>query len=236
MGMWSGKVAVVTGGNRGIGNGIAAALTRAGLSVALTSRRLPDAQAAAAQLGASARGYPCDVRRPESVHALFESVDKDLGGVDVLIANAGVGIFQPVSDMSVAEWDTVIETNLSGLFYCTREALPRMKKRGGGYVFAISSLAGKHAFPGGAAYSASKFGVNGFCEALFQEVRHDGIRVSYLMPGSVATDFGRADAGKQEWALQPEDVGDMVVALLHTNPRALHSRVEMRPARPPKRS
>jgi NAD(P)-dependent dehydrogenase (short-subunit alcohol dehydrogenase family) len=231
----AGKIALVTGGNRGIGRGIAQALVREGLVVALTSRSAEHAAAAAGALGGDSRGYACDVRRHEDVAALFRAVDADLGGVDVLVNNAGVGLFAPVADMSLADWHAVIETNLNGVFYCTREAIPRMRKRGGGYVFNVSSLAGRNAFPGAAAYCASKHAVNGFSEALFQEVREDGIRVTYLMPGSVATEFGRGADAKAGWALQPEDVGEMVVDLLRTHPRAMHSRVEMRPSRPQKR-
>jgi len=232
---WKGKVAVVTGGNRGIGRGIAEALVKEGLAVAITARALADAGRAAGEIGA-ARGYACDVRRPEDVAALFAAVDRDLGGVDVLVNNAGIGLFAPVAETSVEDWQAVIETNVNGVFYCTREALPRMTARGGGYVFNVSSLAGRNAFPGGGAYCASKHAVNGFSEVLFQEVRDAGIRVTYLMPGSVATDFGRGSAAKQDWALTPADVGEMVVDLLRTSPRALHSRVEMRPARVPKKS
>lgn len=232
---WKGKVAVVTGGNRGIGRGIAEALVREGLAVAITARALADAERAAAEIGA-ARGYACDVRRPQDVGALFAAVDRDLGGVDVLVNNAGIGLFAPVAETSVEDWQAVIETNVNGLFYCTREALPRMTARGGGYVFNVSSLAGRNAFPGGGAYCASKHAVNGFSEVLFQEVRDAGIRVTYLMPGSVATEFGRGSAAKQDWALTPADVGEMVVDLLRTSPRALHSRVEMRPARVPKKA
>lgn len=230
-----GKVAVVTGGNRGIGRGIAEALVREGLVVAITARALADAERAAKEIGA-ARGYACDVRRYADVQALFAAVDGDLGGVDVLVNNAGIGLFAPVADMAVDDWHAVIETNVNGVFYCTKEALARMRPRGGGYVFNVSSLAGRNAFPGGGAYCASKHAVNGFSEVLFQEVRDDGVRVTYLMPGSVATEFGRGGADKQDWALQPADVGEMVVDLLRTSPRALHSRVEMRPARPVKRA
>ncbi len=230
------KVAVVTGGNRGIGRGIVEALAADGYAVALTARDAAAAAEAATAVGRGARGYACDVREPESVAALFAAVDRDLGGVDVLVNNAGIGIFAPIAEMSIADWNALIATNVNGVFYCTREALPRMKRRGGGYVFNVSSLAGRNAFPGAGAYCASKHAVNGFSEVLFQEVREDGIRVTYLMPGSVATDFGRGTAAKQDWALQPSDVGEMVVDLLHTSPRALHSRVEMRPARPQKRA
>jgi 3-oxoacyl-[acyl-carrier protein] reductase len=232
---WKGKVAVVTGGNRGIGRGIAEAFAREGLTVALTSRTSAAAEAAAREIGSGARGYACDVRRPEQVAALFASVERDFGGVDVLVNNAGVGLFAPVADMSLDDWHAVIETNVNGVFYCTREAIPRMRKRGGGYIFNVSSLAGRNAFPGAGAYCASKHAVNGFSEVLFQEVREHGIRVTYLMPGSVATEFGRGSVAKQDWALQPADVGEMAVALLRSNPRAMHSRVEMRPSRPPKR-
>lgn len=232
---WKGKVAVVTGGNRGIGRGIAEALVKEGLAVAVTARAPADAERAAAELGA-ARGYACDVRRPADVRALFAALDRDLGGVDVLVNNAGIGLFAPVAETSVEDWQAVIETNVNGVFYCTKEALPRMTARGGGYVFNVSSLAGRNAFPGGGAYCASKHAVNGFSEVLFQEVRDAGIRVTYLMPGSVATDFGRGSAAKQDWALTPADVGEMVVDLLRTSPRALHSRVEMRPARVPKKA
>jgi 3-oxoacyl-[acyl-carrier protein] reductase len=230
-----GKVALVTGGNRGIGRGIAEALARDGATVALTARDAAAAAKAAGEIGHGARGYACDVRRPESVAAVFAAVAKDLGGLDVLVNNAGIGLFGPVADMSLDDWHAVIETNVNGVFYCTKAAIPLMRQRGGGYILNVSSLAGRNTFPGGAAYSASKHAVNGFSETLFQEVRHDGIRVTYLMPGSVATEFGRGSTEKSDWALQPEDVGEMVVDLLHTHPRALHSRVEMRPAKPPKR-
>lgn len=230
-----GKVAVVTGGNRGIGRGIAEALAKEGYTVALSSRDATTAQQAAAGIGHGARGYGCDVRRHEQVAALFAAVDKDLGGVDVLVNNAGVGLFAPIAEMSIEDWHTVIETNVNGVFYCTRQAIPRMAKRGGGYIFNVSSLAGRNAFPSAGAYCASKHAVNGFSEVLFQEVREQGIRVTYLMPGSVATEFGSGSTTKNDWALQAEDVGEMVVDLLRTNPRAMHSRVEMRPARPQKR-
>ena len=234
MSSWQDKVAVVTGGNRGIGRGIAEALVKDGLRVAITARDAAHAERAAAEIGA-AKGYACDVRSYAAVQALFAAVDRDLGGLDVLVNNAGVGLFAPIEEMSVDDWHAVIETNVNGVFYCTKEALPRLKKRGGGYVFNVSSLAGRNAFPGAGAYCASKHAVNGFSEVLFQEVRDAGVRVTYLMPGSVATDFGRGTAAKQDWALQPSDVGEMVVDLLHTSPRALHSRVEMRPARPPRK-
>ena len=235
MGFLDGKVAVVTGGNRGIGRGIAEALSREGATVALTSRTAATATQAARAIGGATTGLECNVRSYESVQKLFGEVERAAGGVDILVNNAGIGAFAPVADMDPEDFRAVVETNLNGVFYCCREAIPRMKKRGGGYIFNISSLAGKNPFVNGGAYNASKFGLNGFSEALMMEVRYDGIRVSYLMPGSVATDFGRGSSQKQEWALQPEDVADVVLALLRAPARALYSRVEMRPAQPPRK-
>src|SRR6058998_723116 len=212
MGFLDGKVAVVTGGNRGIGRGIVEGLSREGATVALTARQADAAGKAAREIGGNALGFACDVRSHEQVQRLFRDVERAAGGVDVLVNNAGIGIFAPVAELDPEDWRTVIETNLNGVFYCCHEAIPQMKSRGGGYILNISSLAGKNAFPNGAAYNASKFGLNGFSEALMQEVRYDGIRVSYLMPGSVATEFGARPGsgsraqGKAGWALTPADV------------------------------
>ena len=235
MSFLSGKVAVVTGGNRGIGRGIAQGLAREGATVALTARAAGAAEQAAKEIGHGAFGMACDVRSLEAVQRLFREVEKRAGGADILVNNAGIGVFGPVADMAPDDWRAVIETNLNGVFYCCHEAIPQMKKRGGGYIFNISSLAGKNPIVNAAAYNASKFGLNGFSEALMMEVRYDGIRVSYLMPGSVATDFGRGAREKMDWALQPEDVAEVVLDLLRAPGRALYSRVEMRPSRPPRK-
>ena len=235
MSFLTGKVAVVTGGNRGIGRGIAEALAREGATVALTARSAVAADTAAREIGGGAFGVLCDVRAWESVERLFREVEKRAGGTDILVNNAGIGVFSPVAEMDPDDWRAVIETNLNGVFYCCHEAIPQMKRRGGGYIFNVSSLAGKNPFANGAAYNASKFGLNGFSEALMMEVRYDGIRVSYLMPGSVATDFGRGARDKGDWALRPEDVGAVVLDLLRAPQRALYSRVEMRPSRPPRK-
>jgi NAD(P)-dependent dehydrogenase (short-subunit alcohol dehydrogenase family) len=235
MSFLSGKVAVVTGGNRGIGRGIAEALAREGATVALTARAAAAAEQAAREVGSGAFGVACDVRAYESVQRLFREVEKRAGGADILVNNAGIGLFGPVADMDPDDWRSVIETNLNGVFYCCHEAIPQMRKRGGGYIFNISSLAGKNPIVNGAAYNASKFGLNGFSEALMMEVRYDGIRVSYLMPGSVATEFGRGARDKGDWALRPEDVADVVLDLLRAPARALYSRVELRPSRPPRK-
>jgi 3-oxoacyl-[acyl-carrier protein] reductase len=235
MGFLDGKVALVTGGSRGIGRGIAEALAREGAIVALTARDEDRARAAAREIGLGAMGLACDVRSEEQVARVFARLDEAAGGLDVLVNNAGIGIFAPVGELAPDDWRAVIETNLNGPFYCCHQAVPRMRTRGGGYIVNISSLAGKNPFPTAAAYNASKFGLNGFSEALMQEVRDQGIRVSYLMPGSVATDFGAGSEGKDSWALRPEDVAEVVIDLLRSPPRALFSRVEMRPSRPPRR-
>jgi 3-oxoacyl-[acyl-carrier protein] reductase len=236
MGFLDGKVAVVTGGNRGIGRGIVEALAREGATVALTARSAQAAEQAAREVGGRTFGVACDVRSLELVERLFREVESKAGGVDVLVNNAGIGVFAPVADLDPEDWRAVIETNLNGVFYCCHEAIPSMRRRGGGYIFNISSLAGKNPFANGAAYNASKFGLNGFSEALMMEVRYDGIRVSYLMPGSVATDFGRGSSSKAGWALTPDDVAEVVLDLLRSPSHALFSRVEMRPSQPPKRN
>jgi 3-oxoacyl-[acyl-carrier protein] reductase len=233
MGFLEGKVALVTGGSRGIGRGIAAALAAEGATVVLTARSEAAAVKAAKEIGGSTLGFACDVRSQEQVEQLFRRIDESAGGPDILVNNAGVGLFGPVAEMDPEAWRTVIETNLNGPFY--REAVPRMRKRGGGYILNISSLAGKNPFANGAAYNASKFGLNGFSEALMMEVRYDGIRVSYLMPGSVATGFGSGSTEKSDWALTPADVAEVVLGLLRSPPRALFSRVEMRPSQPPRK-
>ena len=235
MSFLDGKVAVVTGGNRGIGRGIVEALHGEGATVVLTARDAGAAAEAARQVGPRAHGVACDVRSYEAVQRLFRETERIAGGLDVLVNNAGIGLFAPVADTKPDDWRAVIETNLNGPYFCCHEAIPLMRKRGGGYIFNVSSLAGKNPFANGAAYNASKFGLNGFSEALMMEVRYDGIRVSYLMPGSVATDFGRGGDAKQGWALQPEDVGDVVLDLLRSPARALYSRVEMRPSQPPRK-
>lgn len=235
MGFLDGKVAVVTGGNRGIGRGIAEALANEGAQVCVTARSAEAARTAAGEIGRGAIGVACDVRSYDLVQRLFREVERVAGGLDVLVNNAGVGIFGPAAQMDPEDWRTVIETNLNGAFYCCREAIPLMKRRGGGYIFNISSLAGKNPIANAAAYNASKFGLNGFSEALMMEVRYDGIRVSYLMPGSVATEFGQGGQEKAEWALTPADVAAVVLDLLRSPTHALFSRVEMRPSQPPRK-
>lgn len=236
MGFLDGKVAVVTGASRGIGRAIATAFANEGATVVVAARTGSAAGTAAREIGGKTLGFGCDVRHPDQVTALFQRVAAEAGGTDVLINNAGIGIFGPVADMSPEDWRAVIDTNLSGAFFCCREAIPQMRRRGGGDIVNISSLAGKNPFAGGAAYNASKFALNGFSEALMMEVRYDGIRVAYVMPGSVATEFGRGSAAKSDWALTPADVAEGVVDLLRAPRRALFSRIEMRPSQPPRKT
>ncbi len=236
----AGKTAVVTGGTKGIGRAIAESLVRAGVNVSISARNEDEIERAVDELnalgGGRAVGFVCDVRDSAQVKPFIAGTAEQFGGVDILVNNAGVGIFAPVESMSVENFRAVIETNLCGVFYCCHEAIPLMKQRGGGYIINISSLAGTNAHPRLAAYNASKFGLNGFSEALMQEVRHDKIKVSYIMPGSVNTEFGGDEpSDEKSWQLRPEDVARVVMDLLAYPDRALPSRVEIRPSRPPKK-
>jgi len=231
----SGKTAIVTGGSRGIGLAIARALITSDVHVMITGTKEKPLQDALRQLGALAMAQTANVRKYEEVERAFAAAASHFGGIDILINNAGVGVFTPVADMSVEQWHDVIDTNLTGVFYCCRAVLPYLRRRGGGWIINISSLAGKNAFPEAAAYCASKSGLNAFSESLMQEVRHDGIRVAYVMPGSVNTNFGGHQTAGADWKLSPDDVAEVVVDLLEHPARSLPSRVEIRPAKPPKK-
>jgi 3-oxoacyl-[acyl-carrier protein] reductase len=232
-----GKNAVVTGGTRGIGFAIAGALATAGANVAVCGRNPEQLQNAVRQLTdrseGKVAGKVADVSDDTEVASLFAFVDEEMGGLDIVVNNAGVGIFKSTAELSVKEWRTTLETNLSGTFYCCREALPRLKKRGGGYIINIGSLTGKNAFAGGSAYNASKFGLNGFSEAMMLDHRYDNVRVSHIMPGSVDTQFSTGSA-KADWKIAPEDVAEIALMLLRMPERTLVSRVEVRPSKPKK--
>jgi len=179
------------------------------------------------------KGKVADVRNYEQVGELFRFVDAEFGGLDVLVNNAGIGIFRHLRELSLDEWKATLETNLYGAYYCSREALLRFGTADGGYIVNIGSMAGANAFAGGAAYNASKFGLTGFTEAMLQDVRSENVRVSYVMPGSVATEFsGRAAGDGANWKIWPEDVARIVQMLLLLPARTLVSRVEVRPAKP----
>jgi NAD(P)-dependent dehydrogenase (short-subunit alcohol dehydrogenase family) len=232
------RVAIVTGSSKGIGFAIAKAFVSKGMKVVLTARHDEGLRRAASALGAAAHVHAvrADVRKAADAERIVAEAVKRFGGLDILVNNAGVGRFANVADLSLDEWQEVIETNLSGVFHCCRAAIPEMKRRGGGYIVNISSLAGKNAFAGAAAYCASKSGLNAFSEALMQEVRHDNIRVSYVMPGSVSTGFGdHGIGGEADWKVAPEEVAEVVMDLVTLNPRSLASRVELRPSRPPRK-
>src|SRR5579872_4442059 len=212
----SGKVALVTGGTRGIGRAIVDRLLTEGASVAFCGRSPDHVASTAAELakiaGEQVMGETADVSKPDDVARLFQRVDSRFHGLHILVNNAGVGIFRRVADLSIEEWHQMIDLNLSGAFYCSREALQRFKNVGAGYVINISSLAGKNAFSGGAGYNASKFGLNGFSEAMMLDHRYENVRVSYIMPGSVATQFG--SSGPADWKIAPADVAEVVMTLL----------------------
>jgi 3-oxoacyl-[acyl-carrier protein] reductase len=229
-----GKVAVVTGGTRGIGLATARMLVENGAAVVLAARNGEDVKRVADGLGSRALGVPCDVRRPEACEALMARSVEAFGRLDILVNNAGLGVFAPVEEMTLEDWHRQIETNLDGVFYCCRSALPHLKRKGG-WIINIGSLAGKNPFAGGAAYNASKFGLLGFSEALMLEVRHDGVRVCCVMPGSVATEFSGDASTGAGWKLHPEDVAQVVGDLLAFPARALPSRIEIRPSRPRKK-
>jgi 3-oxoacyl-[acyl-carrier protein] reductase len=234
------KVAIVTGGTKGIGRGIAEALVREGVNVCISGRSRSEMDNTVGELLALGKGrikgIVADVRNYAQVKSLFELSAIEFGGIDILVNNAGIGMFQTVEETTPEDFRAILETNLFGVFYCCHEVIPQMKKRGGGYIINISSLAGANPHPRMAAYNASKFGLNGFSEALMQEVRHDGIKVSYIMPGSVNTEFGGDTPGEdRSWQLQPEDIARVVLDLLHHDERSLASRVEIRPSKPLKK-
>jgi NAD(P)-dependent dehydrogenase (short-subunit alcohol dehydrogenase family) len=234
-----GKKAVVTGGSKGIGLAIAHTLLSHGAEVVICARGQAQIDAAVRELSKTGRkvaGQVADVSQPNDVAALFDFAARTMGGLDILINNAGFGLFRPTADLTVEEWDRLIGVNLSGTFYCSREALARFPRPDGGWIINISSLAGRNPFAGGSAYNASKFGLNGFSEAMMLDHRKDNVKVSYVMPGSVDTEFsspGRAE--KSEWKIAPEDIAEIVLGILLMPARTLISRVEVRPSRPDKK-
>ena len=233
-------IAIVTGGSRGIGFATASALLARGAAVGITGtdeRRLEDARVAlSGTAGSRVLALRADVRVEADVAQAVTRVVTAWGGLDILVNNAGVGGFVEVSAMTSDDWHRVVDTNLTGVYHCCHAAIPHLKARGGGWIINVSSLAGKNPFVGGAAYCASKAGLNAFSEALMQEVRHDGIRVSVVMPGSVRTGFSSAgDGAGTDWKLAPDDVAQVIVDLVGHPARSLPSRVEIRPSRPPRK-
>lgn len=233
------KVALVTGGSKGIGFGIAEILSKAGIKVAITSRSRESAERAAEELTKNGRGkvigVEADVRNYESQQQAVKTVLDQWGQLDFLVANAGVGNFAPIDEMTLDQWHQTMDTNVTGVFYSIKAAVEALKKTQG-YIFTISSLAGTNFFPNGAAYNASKFAVTGFTQAVMLDLRNYGIKVSTIMPGSVATYFNDHTPSEADaWKIQKEDMGELVLDLIKMNPRALPSKVEIRPSMPPKK-
>jgi len=233
-----GIVAVITGSTKGIGRAIAEALVVRGDRVVVSGRSTEDSEAVARELDGvgpgSAHAIACDVREPDQCEALIRGAVERFGSLGLLVNNAGLGRFAPIQEMDPADWEVQIRTNLDGVFHCSRAAVPHLT-RAGGWILNVGSLAGRNAFSGGVGYNATKWGLLGMSEAMMLDLRHEGIRVSCIMPGSVNTHFfGGEPDPDDDWKLHPEDIARVVVDLLGYPDRALPSRIEIRPTRPPK--
>ena len=233
------RVALVTGGTRGIGEAISRRLAADGFEVFVSGRTEESARKASARFekdGLSIRCIAADAKREEDQKRLVETVAREAGRLDVLVNNAGIGSFDAVDRLSPESFREVIETNLFGPFYAIHYAAPVMKKSGGGFIVNIASLAGVNAFAGGAAYNASKFGLLGLSDAAMLDLRHDGIRIAAVLPGSVATEWTHSHGNQdRSWMLAPEDVAEAVADLVRFPDRAIASRIDLRPSRPPKK-
>jgi 3-oxoacyl-[acyl-carrier protein] reductase len=234
--------ALVTGGTRGIGFAVAKALLEGGHAVVITGTtddgilRAEHALAAAVADATRIMGAVCDVRDRAAVHRAVAAAVQRFGGLHVLVNNAGVGVGRPITDMPPEEWSRLVDTNLTGVFHCCQAAIPHLRTAGGGWIVNVSSLAGRNPFPGGAAYCATKAGLDAFSESLMQELRYDGIRVAHVCPGSVATGFnGREATAGADWKLQPDDVARVIADLVAHPGRSLPSRIEIRPSQPPRK-
>ena len=235
-----GKTALITGGTKGIGYGVAEALLQQGMNVAITSRSKENAEEAGNRLGknVSSRVLPleADVRNLEDQQRAVRDTVEKFGGIDVLIANAGLGHFASIEDLTDEQWHETIDINLTGVFHTIKAGVEEIKKSEG-YFMTIASLAGTNFFAGGSAYNASKFGLVGFTQAVMLDLRKHNVKVTTIMPGSVATHFnGNEPDGSDDWKIQPEDLGQMVVDLLNMHPRTLPSKVEVRPTVPKSKS
>ncbi len=240
-----GKAAVITGGTRGIGRAIAARLLEEGARVAICGAQQKSVDDAVTFLSprGDVFGMAADISKLDDVRRFVQAAHQRFGRIDILVNNAGSGVFRNVTDLTPEEWRRMIDLNLTGAYYCSHEILPILRQGGGGDVINISSLAGKNAFAGGAGYNASKFGLNGFSEAMMLDIRNDGIRVSTIMPGSVNTEFGgphgSGESGADErnaWKIAPEDIADIVLSVLRMPRRTTISQIEVRPSRPPRKT
>lgn len=229
------KVAYITGGTKGVGYGIAKILLENGVSVAFTGRRKEDVEKVENELkqySENVLGLISDVKNLEDELNAVKSIIEKFGRLDFVIANAGLGIFKPVDELSSEEWNDMIETNLTGVFYTLKASVEELKKTEGYYI-TISSLAGANFFENGAGYNASKFGVVGFTQAAMIDLRKYNIKSTVIMPGSVATNFnGNTLSEKDAWKIQPEDMGSLVLDILKMNPRVLPSKIEFRATKP----
>lgn len=231
-----GKTALITGGSKGIGYGVAECLLREGMNVAITSRSQEASDRAVARLAHTGSGkiigIAADVRDFGAQQAAVASTLNTFGSLDVLVANAGLGHFAPVTALTTAQWNDTIDTNLTGVFYSLKAALDALIQSKG-YFISIASLAGTNFFAAGSAYNASKFGLVGFTQAVMLDLREQGVKCSTIMPGSVATHFNNHTPNPADaWKIQPEDIGQMVADLLKMNPRTLPSKIEVRPSKP----
>jgi len=227
------KVALITGGTKGIGYGIAQALLNEGLNVTITGRTTEAVQEATSQLGNVERvlGVVADVRQLTDMKNVVAQTIAQFGQLDVLVANAGVGHFGSITTLTSEEWNATIDTNLTGVFNSVKASVENIKNSKG-YIITISSLAGTNFFAGGTAYNASKFGLTGFTQALMLDLRNDDVKVTTIMPGSVSSYFGgRLPEDGKDWRIQPEDIGQITVDLLKMHPRTLPSKIEVRPSK-----
>ncbi len=230
------KAALITGGTKGIGLGIAEKMAIEKMRIVITGRNPEEAKKIAKQLLAhgaeDAIGLECDVRDAKGMHKVVEQINNRWGQLDVVIANAGVGHFAPIDTMSPDMWNEVMDTNLTGVFNTVKASVDALKSSKG-YLITMASLAGTNFFANGAAYNTSKFGLVGFTQAVMLDLRKYGIKVTTIMPGSVASYFnGHTPNENDNWKIQPEDIGDIVINLLKMNPRTLPSKVEVRPSQP----
>ena len=226
------KVAYITGGTKGIGFGIAKALVQAGVKVAISGRKLEDVLQAKANLGSeNVLAIAADVRNFEDEEKAVAQIVAKFGKLDIVIANAGLGKFAPIDQLSLEDWNAMIDTNLTGVFHTLKASVAQLKANKGYYI-SISSLAGTNFFANGAGYNASKFGVVGFTQAAMLDLREYDIKTTTIMPGSVTSHFnGHQPNDADGWKIQPEDIGQMVVDLLNLNPNVLPSKIEVRPTR-----
>jgi len=231
------KVAYITGGSKGIGYGIAKTLLGAGMRIAITSRDINAAKKAAGLLTkdhSKIMALESDVSSLASETKSVKTIIDQFGQLDVVVANAGVGHLLPIDQLTERHWKETIDTNLTGVFNTVKASIDALKKTKG-YIITIASLAGANFFENGAAYNASKFGLVGFTQAIMLDLRKYGIKVTTLMPGSVATHFNNHVPGDTDaWKIQPEDIGQVVLDLLNMNPRTLPSKIELRPSIPAK--